>query len=102
MPVTTATVMALGAAPLEGRPRRCESSAAVALAAAAETAADFAERREYQTASTDPAAATIETTSAAMTTMATVMALQGDGRGPAQHPATRTSASYSPVWCNRH
>src|SRR6266851_1601621 len=57
--------------------RRCESSAAVALAADAETAADFAEWCEYQTAPTDPAAATIETTSAAMTTTATVMALRG-------------------------
>jgi len=46
----------------------------------AESAADFAERRQYQRAPTDPAAATIETTSAAMTTTATVMALPGPAR----------------------
>jgi hypothetical protein len=69
--------------------RRCESSAAVALAAAAETAADFAERREYQTAPTDPAAATIETTSAAMTTTVTVMALRRPARAARGCPLPR-------------
>jgi len=57
---------------------RCESSAAVVSAAAADVADARAGRRAYQTAPTDPAAATIDTTRAAM-----IMTANGSGRGTA-------------------
>lgn len=82
---------------------RSASSSAVFPAAAAAACADRADQRAYQTAPSEPAAATIETTSAAMT-MAAHSSLpaghQAGYGGPWKRRGSATSASTPPWWCH--